>query len=193
MPKPQHSYTHPKNEELLKIFDVTWQWVNLQQRKHIKERLSVLDEKEGRWFSLLSKADPKGTWFIKDRLTVLYHNRAKLEKQLAYYQKLYRDRTETEEKGETYRPKEYDKERILQIPIKNIMALAGRQPARTGYNDDVYLCAFHDDHNASMNVSRSKNLYHCFSCQAGGDVISLYQHLYGCTFPQALKELSALC
>jgi hypothetical protein len=34
--------------------------------------------------------------------------------------------------------------------------------------------------------------WHCHRCQAGGDVFSLYMHLNGCTFADAVKELAAV-
>lgn len=38
--------------------------------------------------------------------------------------------------------------------------------------DFLGLCPFHDDKNPSMRVSEEKGLFHCFSCGAGGDMIS---------------------
>jgi len=50
------------------------------------------------------------------------------------------------------------------------------------------LCPFHDDNNPSMSVKGS--LYHCFSCNAGGDVIRFVMNTRGITFPEAVRALN---
>lgn len=52
------------------------------------------------------------------------------------------------------------------------------------------LCPFHDDHSPSMHVSPTKQIYKCFACGAGGDVIKFIQTRENLTFPQALKRLA---
>ena len=54
----------------------------------------------------------------------------------------------------------------------------------------VGLCPFHDDHNPSMCVSPAKQIFKCFSCGAGGDVIKFVQMRENLTFVQALKRLA---
>lgn len=49
-------------------------------------------------------------------------------------------------------------------------------------------CAFHEDKHPSMYCKN--NFYHCFSCQANGDTISLYQKLHNVDFKQAVQFLS---
>ena len=41
----------------------------------------------------------------------------------------------------------------------------------------VGLCPFHDDHSPSFFVNETKQIYKCFSCNNGGDVIAFYQHM----------------
>lgn len=50
------------------------------------------------------------------------------------------------------------------------------------------ICPFHNDHHPSMDVR--KNFYHCYTCQATGDVIDLVMHLENLTFKQAVERLS---
>lgn len=52
------------------------------------------------------------------------------------------------------------------------------------------LCPFHQEKTPSFTVSRDKQLYHCFGCGAGGDVISFIMQLENLTFPQALRFLA---
>lgn len=54
----------------------------------------------------------------------------------------------------------------------------------------VGLCPFHDDHKPSMNVVPSKQIFHCFVCQAGGDVFSFVQKYYKMDFREALEHLA---
>ncbi len=41
------------------------------------------------------------------------------------------------------------------------------------------LCPFHAEKTASFGYDAAKDLYHCFGCGAGGDLIRLYEHLRG--------------
>ena len=55
------------------------------------------------------------------------------------------------------------------------------------------LCEFHDDTNPSLSVNTGTGQYHCFSCDAQGDIFSFYQRLKGVDFPTAVRELAAYC
>lgn len=52
------------------------------------------------------------------------------------------------------------------------------------------LCPFHDDKKPSMNVVPAKQIFHCFSCGAGGDVFTFVQDYHKMTFREALKYLA---
>lgn len=52
------------------------------------------------------------------------------------------------------------------------------------------LCPFHDDQSPSMSVSPSKGIFKCFSCGAGGNVISFVQNHEGISFIETLKNLA---
>ncbi|MBI1368213.1 MAG: DNA primase [Planctomycetes bacterium] len=54
----------------------------------------------------------------------------------------------------------------------------------------VGLCPFHDDKNPSMNVVPHKQMYHCFSCGAGGDAYSFVMAYHKMTFPEAMQFLA---
>lgn len=51
------------------------------------------------------------------------------------------------------------------------------------------LCPFHEEKRASFYIYPETNTYHCFGCQANGDIINLTMHLYGTSFPEAIKML----
>jgi DNA primase len=52
------------------------------------------------------------------------------------------------------------------------------------------LCPFHDDHRPSFNVNPSKQIFKCFACGAGGDVVKFVQMRENLSFPQALQRLA---
>lgn len=54
----------------------------------------------------------------------------------------------------------------------------------------VGLCPFHDDHRPSLYVNQTKQIFKCFACGAGGDVLKFVQLKEGLTFPQALERLA---
>jgi DNA primase len=53
------------------------------------------------------------------------------------------------------------------------------------------LCPFHDEKSPSFNVTPARNLYHCFGCQAGGDVIKFVQEIEHLDFSDAVERLAA--
>ena len=52
------------------------------------------------------------------------------------------------------------------------------------------LCPFHGEKTASFSVSPSKQMYYCFGCGAGGNVITFVMEYENYTFPEALKMLA---
>jgi len=54
----------------------------------------------------------------------------------------------------------------------------------------VGLCPFHDDHRPSFNVNSPKQIFKCFACGAGGDVVKFIQMRENLSFPQALQRLA---
>src|SRR5262249_39955749 len=52
------------------------------------------------------------------------------------------------------------------------------------------LCPFHKERTPSFHVDRSKGLYHCFGCGAGGDVIHFVRQIDRLDFPEAVESLA---
>lgn len=52
------------------------------------------------------------------------------------------------------------------------------------------LCPFHNEHSPSFSVSPAKQMYYCFGCGAGGNVITFVMEYENYTFPEALKLLA---
>lgn len=54
----------------------------------------------------------------------------------------------------------------------------------------VGLCPFHSERSPSFSVSEQKQVYHCYGCHAGGDLIRFVQEMDGLSFPEAVKDLA---
>ena len=60
---------------------------------------------------------------------------------------------------------------------------------RTGKNF-VGLCPFHSEKTPSFTVSPDKQIFHCFGCSEGGDVIHFVMKHEGLSFLEAVKKLA---
>ncbi|MCL5676773.1 MAG: DNA primase [Firmicutes bacterium] len=54
----------------------------------------------------------------------------------------------------------------------------------------VGLCPFHSERTPSFNVVPDKQIFHCFGCQAGGDVFHFIQMRENVSFPEAVRLLA---
>lgn len=54
----------------------------------------------------------------------------------------------------------------------------------------VGLCPFHEDSNPSLSVNPTKNLWQCFGCGTGGDIIRFVELMDKVSFPAAVKKIS---
>ncbi len=54
----------------------------------------------------------------------------------------------------------------------------------------IGLCPFHEEKTPSFTVSAERGMFHCFGCQAGGDVISFVMRREGLEFRDAVQALA---
>ncbi len=53
-------------------------------------------------------------------------------------------------------------------------------------------CPFHGEKTASFVISPSKQIYHCFGCQVGGDAIKFVQEYEKLNYPEALEKIASM-
>jgi DNA primase len=52
------------------------------------------------------------------------------------------------------------------------------------------LCPFHSERSPSFSVSEQKQLFHCYGCQKGGDIVTFVKDLHSLSFSEAIEELA---
>ncbi len=57
----------------------------------------------------------------------------------------------------------------------------------------VGLCPFHNEKTPSFNVSRERQIWHCFGCGEGGHVFAFLMRHENLTFPEAVRQLAREC
>lgn len=81
------------------------------------------------------------------------------------------------------------KEKVLEAV--DIVELIGETVALSRKGKEfVGLCPFHPDQTPSLSVSPAKQIFKCWSCGAGGDVIAYVQRREKITFREALERLA---
>ena len=77
-----------------------------------------------------------------------------------------------------------------QIPLLEYLHAHDWQQARPiGFGRFLGLCPLHADHKPSLVVDPQKNLFHCYGCRRGGDVIRFVELYHDVDFPQAVALL----
>ena len=78
-----------------------------------------------------------------------------------------------------------------QIPLlEYLRALDWQQATPIGFGRILGLCPLHDDHKPSLLVDPQKNLFYCYGCRRGGDIIRFAELYHQVEFPQALTLLN---
>jgi len=77
-----------------------------------------------------------------------------------------------------------------QIPLRDYLQAHDWRPARTlSRGRFMGLCPLHEDHEPSFLVDPLRNLFYCYGCGRGGDVIRFAELYHQVKFPQALALL----
>ncbi|MEM6916649.1 MAG: DNA primase, partial [Verrucomicrobiota bacterium] len=68
--------------------------------------------------------------------------------------------------------------------------IQGYFPLKRAGTNWVAVCPFHNEKTPSFNVNPSRQTFHCFGCQAGGDAIRFVMMYDNLPFPEAAKTLA---
>lgn len=75
-----------------------------------------------------------------------------------------------------------------EVSVERLVEASGIELKRAG-KDRLGRCPFHEDAEASLVVTPSKNLWHCFGCQIGGGPIDWVMRRRGVSFRHAVELL----
>lgn len=86
----------------------------------------------------------------------------------------------------------YPEELIEDIRIQNDIVDVLSQYIRVNKKGNSYfgLCPFHNEKTPSFSISRDKQMYHCFGCGVGGNVITFIMEYENYSFIEAIKHLA---
>lgn len=75
-----------------------------------------------------------------------------------------------------------------EVSLLRLIESQGHKLAKRG-KDWVMRCIFHEEDTPSLDVSKAKNLYHCFGCNAAGSVIDWVMKTQGVSLRHAVQLL----
>ena len=86
----------------------------------------------------------------------------------------------------------YPEEIVEEVRLRNdIVDVIGSSVRLTRKGSSYFgLCPFHNEKSPSFSVSPSKQIFYCFGCGVGGNVISFVMKYENYTFSEAVKFLA---
>lgn len=86
----------------------------------------------------------------------------------------------------------YSSEVIEEVVSRNdiVDVISGYIKLKKSGSSYIGLCPFHNEKSPSFSVSGTKQMYHCFGCGVGGNVITFVMEYENYTFPEAVKMLA---
>ena len=86
----------------------------------------------------------------------------------------------------------YPEELIEEVRTRNdiVEVISGYVRLQKKGSNYFGLCPFHNEKSPSFSVSPGKQLYHCFGCGVGGNVITFVMEYENYTFLEAVKYLA---
>ena len=86
----------------------------------------------------------------------------------------------------------YSEDLIDEVRSRNdiVDVIGGYVHLKRAGSNYVGLCPFHNEKTPSFSVNRAKQMYYCFGCHAGGNVITFMMEYNNMTFTEALQFLA---
>ena len=87
---------------------------------------------------------------------------------------------------------DYPEELIEEVRTRNdiVEVISGYVRLQKKGSNYFGLCPFHNEKSPSFSVSPGKQMYYCFGCGAGGNVITFLMEYENQTFPEAVRTLA---
>ena len=77
--------------------------------------------------------------------------------------------------------------KVRELAIEDVLSLMSVSPEKVQL---MGLCPFHTERTGSFAVTPSKNLFHCFSCNRGGDSITFIMEKENLSFSAAVEFIA---
>lgn len=86
----------------------------------------------------------------------------------------------------------YSEDIIEEVRSRNdiVDVIGGYVTLKRRGNSYTACCPFHHEKTPSFHVNRDKQMYHCFGCGVGGNVLTFVMEYENFSFPEALKMLA---
>ena len=76
----------------------------------------------------------------------------------------------------------------------SLSQLAGRRTTLTQHGMEFKgLCPFHNEKTPSFTINEEKGFFHCFGCEAHGDIFGFVMQLEGLSFVEAVEQIANEC
>ena len=87
----------------------------------------------------------------------------------------------------------YPEELIEEVRTRNdiVEVISGYVRLQKKGSNYFGLCPFHNEKSPSFSVSPGKQMYYCFGCGAGGNVITFLMEYENQTFPEAVSSMES--
>ena len=74
--------------------------------------------------------------------------------------------------------------------IDIVQVVSAYVPLKKNGRNYIGLCPFHHEKTPSFNVNRDKNLYYCFGCKAGGNVVQFVMQMEHLNYTEAVRFIA---
>jgi hypothetical protein len=78
-----------------------------------------------------------------------------------------------------------------ELDFRTLLAHYDMALARDSGTQGTCICPFHEDHNPSLSLDFSRNLYYCFVCAAGGSIVNFVMGKENIDYTQAIDWLNS--
>ncbi|MFH1622254.1 MAG: CHC2 zinc finger domain-containing protein [Candidatus Omnitrophota bacterium] len=183
------AFPYPTEIELLRIFregkeiipEKIYEWKSIREKLFSEEVMPVLRK-------ISDMKDSFSRWFCKEAYKSLV-NPGFMEavEQLARLDRLKILTTNTKHSKNIINF-EQKKETAKQTPILSLYSFQKLRKLGSRY---AALCPFHNEKTSSFFIYPN-NTFHCFGCQAHGDVIDFIKLVKGCSFNEAIGQLAGV-